>query len=129
MLARNSPRLPLYVAAASSDTQRRTWALGARDAGGIAVRQFPVRAARFMGSSIFRHEQRHLMSLIKIIEIHEGSLLVSGSAVCLSAVWAYKKTSTRSMLSTTWGIYPLIDYLLWAMAYNSWLIGPYRRSY
>jgi hypothetical protein len=42
-----------------------------------------------VGRSLLCHEERNLMALIKIIEIHKCSVIVSGRAVCLSVVCGY----------------------------------------
>jgi hypothetical protein len=37
----------------------------------IAICQAPMRLARLLACRMVRHEQRHLMTMIEIIEVHE----------------------------------------------------------
>ena len=39
----------------------------------IAIRQAPMRVARLLARCTVRHEQRNLMTMIEIIEVHEGA--------------------------------------------------------
>ena len=51
--------------------------------------------ARVFGRRVIGHEQRNLMTMIEIIEIHVCSLLVSGSTNGLSVARAYSKKNPR----------------------------------
>jgi hypothetical protein len=54
----------------SSDSQRCARTFGTGDACGISSGQLAMSPARFLRVSVLGHEQRHLMALVEIIEVH-----------------------------------------------------------
>ena len=78
------------MAAASGYSQRRVGLLRLGDPRSVQVGKLAVDPANLVHRSVLRHEQRNLMSLIEIIEIHKIlPSSVSGSTVGLSVAWAY----------------------------------------
>lgn len=70
----------------------------------IAGDEAEMGGARTLACSVYRHEERHLMAKVEIIEVHRGSLEVSGSAFGLSSrsglrqgVRAMQPCSTRGV--------------------------------
>ena len=70
-LGREAP-LPLRCvsAAALCCSCAQVGSLGVGDAFGVAPAKFPVDLANLLGRPIFCHEQRNLMALVKVVQIH-----------------------------------------------------------
>lgn len=66
--ARPQPRRGNAAALSSRDRQHGPFSVS--DLPGVALGEFAMHAARRIRARVVGHEQRHLMSVIKVIEIH-----------------------------------------------------------